>query len=326
MTTRMDLQENAPYIHGLLQRLGFRNVRPSANGFTASCPFHEDRHPSFSISRTGLWMCWSCKAAGNIKKLNIAMGGNEADWKESLQALGVQLRSASYKQKPRKANDRIELPNGFVAYPCEEQVPLAIKKRLEWNTIQHFQLGHIPGVTRSDKEWRYLNRCIIPIIYKGKAVGFHARALLDQMEPRYYNPTGFDIKEHVFNYDSCQSGGEVILVEGAFNAMSMWEKARPNTIAVFGTQFTSAQIHKIISLSPSCVTICFDRDPSKIVNGEERGKQGQRAAKKLGAMLIDVVPVFIMPLPTGKDPNELSAAVLAECHNRRMPYEKVFEE
>ena len=315
----MDLQENAPYIQGLLQRYGFRNVRPSHNGFTASCPFHEDKHPSFSISRTGLWMCWSCKAAGNIKKLNIAMGGGEADWKDSLKALGVQLRSVQFKAAPHKKNDFRALPTDFVAYPSEGTVPAIIAKRLRWNTIQHFQLG-------TSNEWRNRDRCIIPISFGGRVVGYHGRALGEHTLPRYYNPAGFDIKEHVFNHDSCTVGGEVILVEGAFNAMSMWEKGYPNTMAVFGTQFSTAQLGRILGVNPSNVVLCFDRDPSKIVDGEERGHQGQKAAKKLGALLNDAVPVFVMPLPTGKDPNEISSPVLDQCYGKRVPYEKVFGE
>lgn len=313
----MDLQANAPYIQGLLQRYGFRNVRPSRNGFTASCPFHEDKHPSFSISRTGLWLCWSCKAAGNIKKLNLVMGGGEQDWKDSLKALGVQLRSNTFESKTRKKNDFKALPADFVPYPCEEKVPSIIAGRLRWNTIQHFQLG-------TSNEWRNRDRCVIPIIYKGTPVGYHGRALSNETQPRYYNPAGFDIKEHVFNFDACTPNGEVILVEGAFNAMSMWEKGYPNTMAVFGTKYTTAQIGRILSLNPSSVVVCFDRDQSKVVDGVERGKQGQKAAHAMGKILHDAVPVFIMPLPTGKDPNDLPSDTIAGCYDKRVTYEKLF--
>jgi len=38
---------------------------------TGLCPFHDDRHSSFSVNlRTGLWMCYAtgCGAKGNIKQ------------------------------------------------------------------------------------------------------------------------------------------------------------------------------------------------------------------------------------------------------------------
>lgn len=43
---------------------------------TCRCPFHEDRHPSFSINATsGLWICYSCGASGNLERLITDVGG-----------------------------------------------------------------------------------------------------------------------------------------------------------------------------------------------------------------------------------------------------------
>jgi hypothetical protein len=49
---------------------GFRNGRHSAEA-TALCPFHHDKHPSFSVNlNTGLWICRaeSCNAKGNARQ------------------------------------------------------------------------------------------------------------------------------------------------------------------------------------------------------------------------------------------------------------------
>lgn len=265
----------------------------------------------------------NCKAKGNLKHLHKAMGGGQEDWKDSLKALGIRFSSKAVHQK-KVSNKRIELPDNFATYTTEDEVPAVISKRLRWSTILNFRLGSVGSI--DGRDWRIKDRCIIPIVYKGEDVGWHARALKPEQQPRYYNPAGFDIKQHVFNYDSCAVGGEIILVEGAFNAMSAWEKGLPNTMAVFGTQFTSAQLSRILSLIPSRVVICFDRDPSKMVNGEERGKQGQKAAHKLGKLIHDAVPTYIMPLPVGKDPNDLSAEDLIRCYKKMVPYEKLFGE
>lgn len=310
-TISMDMQENAAYVEGLLKQYGFRNVRRSHNGFTASCPFHgEDRSPSFSINRGGLWMCFSCKAKGNLKHLHKAFGGGDMDWQESLKAMGVQLRSNQFKIEVRRDGASIDLPSDFLPYTEPGNVPPEISKRLGWDATEFFGLG------RSDIG-RNKNRCVIPIRFKDKTVGYHSRALSADLAPRYYNPAGFDIKCHVFNYDSCTVGGEVILVEGAFNAMSMWEKGMPNVLAVFGTQFTAYQLKKILSLNPASIVICFDRDSSP-------ARPGQKAAKKLGMLIQDAVPTYIMPLPIDKDPNDLSAGMLARCYEKRVPYERVF--
>jgi DNA primase len=136
------------------------------------------------------------------------------------------------------------------------------------------------------------------------------------VQPRYYNAPDADIKEYVFNYDECEKGRRLIIVEGAFSAMSMYEKGFRNTVATFGTEFKSSQIQKIFSLGPSEVILCLDRDSGK-------ARAGQRAAVKLGAIINELLPVSIMPLPYDKDPNDLSEEVLTQCFKCRFSYNKI---
>lgn len=320
ITHMLDLRPNANYIASVLHKYGVQKVKASKNGFTALCPFHQETNPSFSMSATGLWMCWTCGVKGSLKQFIERMGGGKGDWQDSLRMLGVQLQASEYKiiQGSRRKNSTKELPYDFKPYKDIEAVPAAISRRLDWGTIQHYGLG-------SSNSGHNADRCVIPIRYRGAVVGYHSRALLQDMEPRYYNPYGFDIKDHVFNYDECKKGSEIIVVEGAFNAMSMWEKGYPGTIAMFGTKFTGDQIKKLLSLGSKSIVICFDRDKSKIKDGKEMGRAGQRAAKKLGELIHDVVPTFIMPLPTGFDPNDLSTLSLQKCYSKKVPYEKIFE-
>jgi DNA primase len=175
--------------------------------------------------------------------------------------------------------------------------------------VSHFKLGN-------SNEGKNKDRCIIPIYFKDKAVGFHGRALKDDMDPRYYNSPGFDIKDYIFNYDGCEKGGEIIVVEGAFNAMSLWEKGFTNVVATFGTKFTPKQVQLIFSLAPESIVICFDRDSSK-------DRPGQKAAIQLANITYQLIPTYIMPLPIDKDPNDLSAEVLMTCYQKRMEYDKL---
>lgn len=312
----MELKGNATYIEQVLRDLGFQKIHRKKDGFMALCRFHNENDRSFSISDTGLWFCWSCHVKGNLKQLLEKLGGGELDWRDMLKIMGAQL---SDYDKPKKVKRIANLPEDFSPYTFQPEVPDVIAKRLKWETIQKFGLGACQKYPNAD-------RCIIPILHKGKAVGYHGRALKDSMKPRYYNPNGFEIKEYLFNYDSCGTGNEVIVLEGAFNAMSMSEKGFPRTVATFGTEFKSEQVQKIFSLKPSSVVICFDRDRSKIKNGKEEGFAGQRATKKLGALLNDLLKVEVMPLPFGKDPNDLPAEILAECYKRRVSYDNLIGE
>jgi len=312
----MELKGNATYIEQVLRDLGFEKIHRKKDGFMALCRFHNEKDRSFSISDTGLWFCWSCHVKGNLKQLMEKLGGAELDWRDMLKVMGASLSDFD---KPKKSKRIANLPEDFSPYTFEAEVPEVIAKRLHWETIQAFGLGYC---------LKYPNegRCIIPIKYKGKVVGYHGRAIKDSKQPRYYNPSEFEIKDYLFNYDACGFRKELILVEGAFNAMSMAEKGFLRTAATFGTEFKSEQVQKIFSLNPSSVVICFDRDPSKIKEGKEHGFAGQRATKKLGLLLNDFLKVEVMPLPFGKDPNDLPAEILGECYRRRVPFDSLIGE
>ena len=306
----MELRSDPSYIESVLQKYGFQKIKSTPNGFLAICVFHEDTHPSFSISNTGLWLCWACGVKGNLKQLHKQLGDGELDWKETLRVMGTQMDLDRFSHKPRrKKNATPKIPKDFEAYSTEEKVPPAIRERLGWPTIFHFGLGSCNTYPNKD-------RCIIPIRYKNRGVGYHGRALKAAMQPKYYNPRGIEIKEYVFNYDSVKKGTEIIVTEGAFNAMSMWEKGFKQTIATFGTQFKSEQIKKIFELAPSSIVICFDRDESRA---------GQKAAIKFGKIVGQVIDTYIMPLPVGRDPNDLPAHILEKCYSRKVRFDSLCE-
>jgi DNA primase len=307
-------QYTSTQIEDALRVLGFERVKRRPGGFNAKCRFHEDKSTHFTISDKGLWMCWSCPARGNFRQLHERLGVNCADWRSQLDILKVQFSQEREHKRPSRF---AKLPPEFSPYSLPVEVPPVISKRLKWETIQKFHLGSCPV-------GRLRGRCVIPIFYKDRCIGYHGRALSKDVEPRYYNPEDFAIKDYVFNYDSVQKGGELFVVEGAFNAMSMVEKGFPNTVAVFGIEFKSEQIQKIFSLRPSCLITCFDRDPSRIDDkGVERGRNGQRATIKLGKLVGDLIKVEVMPLPFDKDPNDLSEDVLRVCYNKRVPFDRL---
>lgn len=303
-------------IEEVLRSLGFQNIRRKKDGFTACCVFHQERNPSFSIGDNGLWMCWSCGVKGNLRQLHQKLGVEFADdWRFSLRMMNAELANKKKRADIKKA--KVNLPEDFVEYSLPSEVPAVIAKRLSWDTIKAFHLGYCykPGPN--------YNRCIIPVYHRGQCVGYHGRALDNNTIPRYYNPAGFEIKDYVFNYDGCDKGSELLVLEGAFNAMSMVEKGFKNTIATFGTKFKPDQVSKIMSLGPDSIVLCFDRDESHIVDGVEKGYAGQKAAMRLAGIMAHFVDVSIMPLPFGKDPNDLPAETLRLCYGKRIPFDKL---
>lgn len=310
----MQLTAGSTLIENTLRELGFEKIKRQGGGFIACCRFHNDRNPSFSISDQGLWQCFSCGVKGNFKQLHEKLGVGNVDWRTACKILGIELQPR--RDEVRKINKRVRLPEGFSVYSLPDEVPPFISKRVTWETIQLFKLGSAPG-------WQFKNRCVIPIFYKGKDVGYHARDVSGKADLKYLNPKDYEIKDYVFNYDGVTPGGEVIVTEGAFSCMSMVEKGFKNTVATFGTKYTPSQVKRIFELDPGSVVICFDRDPSKMKDGKEQGRAGQKAALKLGATLSQMLNVTIMPLPIGRDPNDVPKDVLAQCYARRQKYEDI---
>lgn len=306
----------AALVEATLRQLGIQNIKRNSRGFTACCPFHNDKNPSFSIMDTGFWQCFGCGVKGNLKQLHENLGSSVGNWRDVCKILGMELgnRDDYGNNIRRKTQKRVNLPDGFSRYSLPAEVPPYIAGRLQWETIAFFQLGY-------STSWRFRDRCVIPIRFKGKDVGFHARDLTGKSDLKYLNPTDFDIKDYVFNYDSAVGASELFILEGAFNCMSMWEKGFKSTVATFGTKFTPTQVQHIINLNPDRVILCFDRDPSKMREGKENGRSGQRATLRLGKMLNDVMDVYVMPLPIGRDPNECSTAELQVCYRARVKFE-----
>ena len=304
----MKTDTSISYIESVLNKYGFEKIKKTSNGYSACCKFHENHDtPAFSISDGGLWHCFACPAKGNLQQLHERLGG-ETGWQEEIKMMSAQLDPGRYSAGSSKRKIGA-LPRDFKKYSIANIPPAYVLNRLTWTTVGNFNLG-------SSNEGRNKDRCIIPIYSKGKAVGFHGRAMKDDMEPKYWNSPGFEIKEYLFNYDGCDHGKEIIIVEGAFNAMSLWEKGFHNVVATFGTKFTPKQVQLIFSLSPESIVICFDRDSSP-------ARPGQKAAVEMANVTYQLIPTYIMPLPFDKDPNDLQAEALVICHQKRVAYDKL---
>ena len=291
-----------------LQDLGLQKIRRINNGYIACCPFHDDNNPSFSISDNGLWLCFSCDVRGNFKQLLERLGVQDTDWRATLRMLGIELQP---RNSIIRKDKKVVLPIGFKEYESQDVVPAFISNRIVWKTIQRFKLGYV-------QSGNLVNRCIIPMVFRGKVVGYQARDVTGQSKLRYINPSNFEMKSYLFNFDGCETDRELFVVEGPFGCMSMVEKGFKNIVATFGTKFTSKQVGLIFEKNPSEVIICFDRD-----SGSSRA--GQKASVSLGKMLNDILSVSVMILPFDKDPNDLPQSVLQECYTKRIKFDRLLE-
>lgn len=104
-----------------------------------------------------------------------------------------------------------------------------------------------------------IKRAIIPVIVDGKIVGYNARALSDDIKPKYKKPAGLDFHFLNEDYIKSPSDSEVIFVtEGEFDTLS-FETEGFKSISIGGTE-NIGKFKELIKDSKALFVGAFDND------------------------------------------------------------------
>ncbi len=152
---------------------------------------------------------------------------------------------------------------------------------------------------------RFRNRLTIPILdAKSRVIGFGARALDPDAEPKYLNSPEtklFDKGSTVFNFARARKAafdrGEIVVVEGYMDVIALYQAGFENAVATLGTAFTERQMEQLWLLAPEPI-ICFDGDRA----GEAAAA---RAIDRMLPMLREGHSFRFAFLPEGLDPDDL---------------------
>ena len=120
-----------------------------------------------------------------------------------------------------------------------------------------------------------------------------------QDNPKYMRrPGGATVNNILFPIDKLKAGVEVIIVEGLFDMMNLWQHGYHNTLCTFGTQnFGDKKIELLDKLGITSVKLMMDGDSA-----------GLLAAKKISRLLEKFdFQTSIIKLPTHMDPGALTA-------------------
>lgn len=131
-------------------------------------------------------------------------------------------------------------------------IPAAVRKF----KLKYFETGY------------YQARLYIPFYMDKQLVFFQGRDVLGEERwlsehsrykkyRKYINPPGLQKSQMVFNYDSIQEGGEVVIVEGPLDAMTI-----NNGAAILGNRISRAQAKKIADKKPKRIVFIPDNDPA----------------------------------------------------------------
>ena len=151
---------------------------------------------------------------------------------------------------------------------------------------------------------RFRDRLMFPIVnYRNQVVGFGGRSIGDQI-PKYLNsPTTsmFRKRRELFGLSQAMPGiestGQVLVVEGYTDVLSLNQNGLTNAVAGCGTALTAEHAERLFKLAQE-VIICFD--------GDNAGRlAAAKAAQALLPEMADGKMASIMFLPDGHDPDSL---------------------
>ena len=153
-------------------------------------------------------------------------------------------------------------------------------------------------------------------------IGFGARALDAQAEPKYLNSPEtrlFDKGSTVFNFARARKAAfdrsELVVVEGYMDVIALHQAGFENAVATLGTAFTERQMEQLWLLAPEPI-ICFDGDRA----GEAAAA---RAIDRMLAMLREGHSFRFAFLPEGLDRDDLvrsqGASAFTQCLKAARP-------
>ena len=238
------------------RRIEFKS---SGRDYLVRClsPDHEDKHPSMRIDNiTGVFNCFSCGFKGNIFKM-FGAPSNYLDIKRQ------KLMEAI--EEKRSSSVGIPFPKGHTPY-------VGNWRNIKPETYKYFDafLHH---------ETQFNGRVVFPIRdITGKVVAFNGRHMTMTETPKYliYPPQAV---LPLYPSSVKPIKGKVILVEGIFDMINLFDKGLFNAVCCFGTNNVDEDKLAILKMQNiDGVDIVFDGDEA----GQKAAENIKGIADRLG--------------------------------------------
>lgn len=293
----------------VLRKYGFR--APIRDSYRIPCPIHGGRDANFSVDdRNGLWNCFSvCGRGGSVIDLVAAL--EKITPKEAAMKLSSDFKLSPAQEQvvlARALDNKLNRWNNLKKEAPEVSQPYTIEleegyRGLTRKTIDYWGLRRVPSYETKDFlgnttfGWSYPpSGVFIPVhMSNGGMCSYSVRK--DRGEPKYFNAPGIS-KCYPFglfkNSQDIINEGFCWLVEGQFDAITLWQKGYKNVIALMGSSLSEQQAMLLLALT-SKLELCLDGDEA-----------GRLAAAKIRKIWGPVFEIGEFVLPEGVDPDEFT--------------------
>ena len=296
----------------ILARYGITWLRKKDDERRGRCPIHQgEGQDTFHVSISkNIFNCFSCKKRGNVLDFVAAMekcsvrdaAVKIAEW-FSVASDGV--KEGSGVTEKLAASVVVEKPAELINKPLNFQLkglnsghPYLKERKLSAETMATFGIGFFAG------RGSMAGKVVIPIHDEAGQLLAYAGRTIDNSEPKYKLPPGFHKSQVVYNLHRVNADvEEVIVVEGFFGCMAVWQSLNPFVVALMGSSMSARQ-EELLTARFKRVTIMLDGDEA-----------GQKAAEEIAGRLVHKMFVRIIELPESKQPDKLSPEELRKLLN-----------
>jgi DNA primase len=224
----------------------------SGQDFLVRClnPEHDDSHPSMRIDKvTGIFNCFACGFKGNVFYF----------YGETSSLFDVKKELLKRKiQNKRQASISLNLPN------------TAQKYLGNWRGIRAETYARFEAFQASESD--FVGRLCFPIkSLSEKTVCFLGRNFTDE-KPKY-KVVPSKVKMPLFP-KSKPFHGTMVLVEGIFDVLNLYDKGMENVVCCFGTNQVTADKLELLKIQGVEELIIF-------FDGDDAGQKASQTVKKL---------------------------------------------
>jgi DNA primase len=264
-----------------------------------NCPLCFDERPRLYIAASsGLWKCFRCGESGHLLSLLVRVV-------ELTYATAYPL-AASIRAKPVDAPVVLEAhrpsPSSFVKLPPGFMRDDGSGYAGDYFAGRGLRRHWVPEIGAGYcLVGPYAHRIIIPVVTQGGLRTYMARTWQRYEKKKVLMPPNSQASRALFGYDLLEEEkgywNKLIVVEGVFDALRLWDVGYRETVATLGTHITDLQLALMKRLRPAHVVLMRDAD-----------KAGEEAYIKEGRMLLsNMFNVSVAHLPPGSDPGMATA-------------------
>jgi len=311
--------------------------------FIGLSPFKNEKSPSFTVNdEKEFYHCFSSGEHGNI--FDFLMKTKSIGFGEAVRSLAAEAGMQPYrfsnfdKEKDLRFQTYKNIFKDYSNYfhkqlfksNNKEAIDYFLKRGLQKNTIEEFQLGYVPWQNnfyeellkkysedeikltglyyKNEKTGKFIDRFNSRVTFPvnnitGDTIAFGGRIIRESKLAKYINSpeTEFYKKGNmIFNLDKAKNlrseTNEVLIVEGYMDVVSVYSSGIKNVIANSGTALTERQISLVWKFFSNPI-ICLD--------GDESGqKAASRIAEKLFPLINEKNKIYFSILPDGTDPDD----------------------